>query len=75
MAFSQDEQTRYWKRKWLQEHRLLIAILCALYAVALIVGFFQGVAWVFGAASLLAVIALLILRNRMLLYIDTHINA
>ena len=75
MAFSQDEQTRYWKRKWLHEHRVLIAALCTLYALALIIGFFQGVAWVFGASSLVGVIVLLILRNRMLLYIDHHTKA
>lgn len=75
MAFSQDEQTRYWKRKWLHEHRVLIAALCMLYALALIIGFFQGVAWVFGAVSLMGVIVLLILRNRMLLYIDHHTKA
>lgn len=75
MAFSSNEQHRYWKRKWLKEHRLLIAVLCILYALALIIGFFQGVAWVFGASSLVGVIVLLILRNRMLLYIDHHTKA
>jgi len=72
MAFSHDEQYQYWKRKWLKEHRLFIVVLCALYALALIAAFFQSVAWVFGAASLIAVLVLLILRNCMLLYIDQH---
>ena len=72
MAFSQDEQTQFWKRKWLKEHRLLIIILCALYTLALVAAFFQGVSWVFGVVSLLALVVLFILRNRMLLYIDQH---
>ncbi|MBE6955577.1 MAG: hypothetical protein E7449_06700 [Ruminococcaceae bacterium] len=72
MAFSHGEQYQYWKRKWLREHRVLIVMLCVLYALALIVGFYKGVAWSFGVCSIIALAAFLILRNRMLLYIDQH---
>ena len=72
MAFSHDEQYQYWKRNWLREHRVFIVILCLLYGLTLIVGFFKGAAWSFGVSSIIALTAFLILRNRMLLYIDQH---
>lgn len=70
--FSHSEKQRYWKRKWLREHRGLIIVLCVLYVLALIFGFFYAEAWVFGSSSIAAIIVLLFLRNRMLIYMDDH---
>lgn len=72
-AFSIKENTAFWKHKWLKEHIPLILIcILAFIGVMIFAGIIKSV-WLIGASIPLFLIFYMVLRNKMMIYIENHI--
>lgn len=68
--FSLRERETYWKRKWLREHIALL-LLCAVLYAALFAGLcLSPLKWLVGLSPLAGILLCMVLRNRMMIYVE-----
>ncbi len=72
-CFSVKERSAFWKKKWLKDHLALILI-SIIAAVAVYIGLWlTPVRWLTGFCPLLWLLLYVILRNRMMIYIEDKV--
>ena len=72
-SFSRKERSAFWKQKWLKEHISPI-IICAVAGTGLFVwAWYADFTWLAGICPLLCIITYVVLRNRMMIYIEDRI--
>lgn len=72
-SFSFKDRTAFWKRKWMKEHVALIVICIAAIIGLFAWGWYTNLTWLAGICPVLFIIAYVVLRNRMMIYIEDKI--
>lgn len=72
-SFSVKEDMSFWKKKWLKEHLALLIILIAAFIGVIVLLKAVNLLWLMGADILAGLITFMILRNKMMIYIEKHI--
>lgn len=72
-AFTLQEQTLFWKRKWEREHRALLVLILALAAAALILPIALGRPWLACLAPLVWIVERCIWHNTKMAYVEGHL--
>ena len=72
-VFSREEQTEFWKKKWLREHRGIRILLAAAYAAGFLLLAGRGQPVLVAVLTLSALGAAGFLRNRMLAYVEERV--
>ncbi|MGF7141688.1 transcriptional regulator with XRE-family HTH domain [Anaerotaenia torta] len=72
-SFSLKERTAFWKQKWIKDHISFI-LACATAGIGLFAwAWYEDFTWIAGACPFLGIIAYMIFRNRMMIYIEDRI--
>lgn len=72
-VFSRAEQTAFWKKKWLREHRSIRILLAAAYAVGLLLLVNKRRPVLVAILAISALGANAFLRNRMMAYVEERV--
>lgn len=73
ISFSIKERTEFWKRKWKKDHAALIAFCIIAYAAAFALGCIYSTTWLVGVCPIAGIIVYMILRNRMMIYVEDRV--
>lgn len=71
-AFSLKEKTDFWKRKWIKDHIALLIIATFLGIGLLVFAIIQSISWLSGVAPLIYLLLFILLRNKMMIYVEKH---
>jgi transcriptional regulator with XRE-family HTH domain len=72
-CFPLKDQIGYWKKKWLKEHVPLIVI-CILAVIAVfLLALLRSLPWLMGTCPLIAIVLYAVLRNRMMIYVESKV--
>lgn len=68
--FTFQEQMAYWKKKWMEDHWILVTFCAIFWAGLFLVAFWRELSWLVGLCPLAASGFYMYLRNRMMIYVE-----
>ncbi len=72
-SFSLKERTEFWKRKWKKDHLVTNVTLAAILLLILFAGIFLSEPLVAGLAPVCALVAFMVRRNNMMIYVENNL--
>lgn len=72
-SFSIKDQLDFWKKKWLKEYALLIAVCIILISAVFVIAWIKTLTWLLGASPVISVVLYAVLRNQMMIYVERHV--